>query len=347
MSMVAEQSSLISSKPKPMPRIVRFHETGPAEVLRIEDLPQREPQDNEVRLRVEAIGLNRAEIMFRNGTYLELPRFPARLGLEAAGVVDAIGGGVTDIRIGDHVSTVPSFSMNSHGVYGETAIVPAHAVVRYPANLSAVEGASIWTQYLTVWGALVHYGKLRAGDRILITAASSSIGLAAIEVAKMLGAIPIAVTRSSAKKRALLELGATHVIATAEENLPSAVRSYTDNKGAELIFDAVAGPLLESLAQCATAGAQIIEYGWLSGEATVFPLFTAFQKGLTVRGYTLYEFVNDPVLRPEAEKFVTTHLAQGRLRPKIDRTFPISQIVSAHRYLESNQQIGKIVVTVN
>ena len=330
-----------------MPKIVRIHQTGPAEVLRIEDLPEQQPQEEEVRLRIGAIGLNRAEIMFRTGAYLETPAFPARLGLEAAGVVDAVGPGVTGIKIGDRVSTVPSFSMSSHGVYGEAAIVPAHAVVRYPHNLTPIEGASIWTQYLTVWGALIHYCKVRAGQDVLITAASSSVGLAAIEVAKLLGARPIAVTRTSEKKKQLLKFGASEVIVTAEEDLPAAVGRYTGGKGAEVIFDPVAGPLLDTLAQCAAYGGQIVEYGWLSAEPTPFPLFPAFQKGLTVRGYTMYEFVNDRVLRPEAERFVTEHLAQGKLCPKIDRTFPLSQIVQAHRYLESNQQVGKVVVTVD
>ena len=330
-----------------MPKIVRIHQTGPAEVLRIEDLPEQQPKEDEVRLRVEAIGLNRAEIMFRNGTYLETPAFPARLGQEASGVVDAVGPGVTGIKISDRVGTVPSFSMSSHGVYGETAIVPAHAVVRYPHSLTPIEGASIWTQYLTVWGALVHYGKVRAGQDVVITAASSSVGLAAIEVAKLLGARPIAVTRTPAKKKRLLELGASEVIVSTEEDLPAAVGRYTGGKGAALIFDPVAGPFLDTLAQCAANGGQIIEYGWLSGEPTPFPLFPAFQKGLTVRGYTLYEFVNDRVLRPEAERFVTEHLAQGKLRPKIDCTFPLSQIVDAHRYLESNKQVGKVVVTID
>ena len=119
-----------------MPRVVLFDETGPADVLRIAELPPQEPGENEVRLRVEAIGLNRAEIMFRTGTYLETPRLPARLGLEAAGVVDAVGRGVANVTEGDRISTVPSFSMSTHGVYGDSAIVPAHAVVRYPSNLS-------------------------------------------------------------------------------------------------------------------------------------------------------------------------------------------------------------------
>ena len=329
-----------------MPKIVRFYQTGPAEVLQIEDLPQQEPKENEIRLKIQAIGLNRAEIMFRTGAYLESPVFPARLGLEAAGIVDAVGAGVTGIKIGERVSTVPSFSMSSNGIYGEEAIVPAHAVARYPSELSPVEGAAIWTQYLTVWGALVHHGKVGPGLSVLITAASSSVGLAAIEVSNLLGAKPIAVTRTSAKKRALLDVGAAQVIASAEEDLPAMVREYTDGEGVDLIFDPVAGRFLETLAACAGQNASIIEYGWLSGEATPFPLFPAFQKGLAVRGYTLYEFVNDPVLRPAAERFITDHLAQGRLKPRIDRTFSLFDVVEAHRYLESNQQVGKVVMTV-
>lgn len=194
-------------------------------------------------------------------------------------MVDAVGRGVTGIRAGDRVSTVPSFSMSSHSVYGEAAIVPGHAVVPYPHNLSPVEGASIWTQYLTVWGALIHYGKIRAGQSVLITAASSSVGLAAIEVAKLLGAKPIAVTRTSAKKNALLEFGASHTIASAEEDLPAAVRKYTDGKGADLIFDPVAGSVIETLAEGAAQGAQIIEYGWLSAEPTPFRFFRPSPKG--------------------------------------------------------------------
>ena len=329
-----------------MPKIVRFYQTGPAEVLQIEDLPQQEPKENEIRLKIQAIGLNRAEIMFRTGAYLESPVFPARLGLEAAGIVDAVSAGVTGIKIGERVSTVPSFSMSSNGIYGEEAIVPAHAVARYPSELSPVEGAAIWTQYLTVWGALVHHGKVGPGLSVLITAASSSVGLAAIEVSNLLGAKPIAVTRTSAKKRALLDVGAAQVIASAEEDLPAMVREYTDGEGVDLIFDPVAGRFLETLAACAGQNASIIEYGWLSGEATPFPLFPAFQKGLAVRGYTLYEFVNDPVLRPAAERFITDHLAQGRLKPRIDRTFSLFDVVEAHRYLESNQQVGKVVMTV-
>ena len=261
-----------------MPKIVRFYQTGPAEVLQIEDLPQQEPKENEVRLKIQAIGLNRAEIMFRTGAYLESPVFPARLGLEAAGIVDAVSAGVTGIKIGERVSTVPSFSMSSNGIYGEEAIVPAHAVARYPSELSPVEGAAIWMQYLTVWGALVHHGKVGPGLSVLIAAASSSVGLAAIEVSNLLGAKTIAVTRTSAKKRALLDVGAAQVIASAEEDLPAMVREYTDGEGVDLIFDPVAGRFLETLAACAGQNASIIEYAGSAARPRRFRFFLPSRK---------------------------------------------------------------------
>jgi NADPH:quinone reductase len=329
-----------------MPKVVRFHTTGGADVLQIEDLPEAVPKENELRLRVEALGLNRAEIMFRSGAYLETPKLPARLGYEAAGVVDAVGPGVTAFKLGDRVSTVPGFSQNSYGVYGESAIVPVHVVAQYPASLTPVEGSAIWMQYLTAWGGLIHYGRLVAGQSVLITAASSSVGLAAIQIANLIGATPIAVTRTSAKKQAILDFGAAHVIASVEEDLPEAVRKYSDGKGADLIFDPIVGPFLNTLAEAAAPGSLLIEYGALSPEPTPFPLFAALSKGLAIRGYTLFEIVSNPELKARAEHYVYEQLEKGTLKPKIDRTFPFSQIVDAHRYMESNQQIGKIAVTV-
>ena len=329
-----------------MPKIVRFHKTGDAAVLQFDELPQPEPGANEVRLKVQALGLNRAEVMFREGQYLEAPKLPARLGYEAAGVIDAVGPGVTAFKPGDRVSTVPAFSQNDYGVYGEEVLAPVHALAKYPDNLSPEEGASIWMQYITAWGGIIYHGKLSSGQSVLITAASSSVGLAAIELAKAAGARPIAVTRTSAKKKALLQAGAAEVIASAEEDLPATVRKYTQGKGAALIFDPIAGPFLETLAKSAARGAQIVVYGWLSLEPTPFPLEAALNNGLNIRGYTLFEITADPQLRAQSESYIYQQLQQGKLKPKIDRRFPFSQIAEAHRYMESNQQNGKIVVTV-
>ncbi len=329
-----------------MPKIVRFYETGGAEVLKVEESPLVEPGEGEVRLAVKAIGLNRAEVMFRRGQYLENPELPSRLGYEAAGTVDAVGPGTSGIQIGDRVSTIPSFSMRTYGVYGESAVVPAYAAARYPGSLSPVEGAAIWMQYLTAYGALIEFGQLQKDAFVLITAASSSVALAAIQIAKSVGALAIATTRGSGKKSFLRGAGADHVIVTEEEDLVEKVMAITSGKGVSLVFDPVAGPLLGKLADAAAPGACIFEYGALSPAPTTFPLFSALAKGLTVRGYTLFEIVRDPERLARGKRFVYKGIESGALKPVIDRTFPLESIVEAHRYMESNQQKGKIVVTV-
>jgi NADPH:quinone reductase len=329
-----------------MPKIVRFYETGGPQVLKIEELPLVEPGDGEVRLAVEAIGLNRAEVMFRQGQYLENPVLPSRLGYEAAGIVDAVGPGAGGINVGDRVSTIPSFSIGTYGVYGESAVVPAYAVARYPGSLSPVEGAAIWMQYLTAFGALIEFGHVQKNDFVLITAGSSSVGLAAIQVSKSVGAIAIATTRGSDKKSFLMASGADHVIVTDEEDLAERVKAITSGKGVSVVFDPVGGPFLEKLADAAAPGATIFEYGALSPLPTPFPLFSALSKGLAVRGYTLFEIVKNPERLARGKQFVYNGLESGALKPVIDRTFPLESIVEAHRYMESNQQKGKIVVKI-
>ena len=327
-------------------KIVRFHQTGGPEVLQLEDHPLPLPAANEVRLRVKAIGLNRAEVMFRMGRYLQNPILPSKLGYEASGIVEAIGPGVDPSWLNQTVSTVPAFPADKYGVYGEVAIVPVNALAAYPAKLSYQEGTSIWMQYLTAYGALIQQGHLTSGDFILITAASSSVGIAAIEIAKAEGAISIATTRTSAKKAELLALGADYVIATEEEDLVARVNEITAGKGARIVFDPVAGKTLEALAAATAFHGIIFEYGALAAEPTPYPLFAALSKHLTIKGYTLFEVVADPVVFARAKQYVFDHLENGSFKPRIDKTFPLAEIVSAHRYMESNAQIGKIVVTV-
>ncbi len=329
-----------------MPKIVRFHQTGGPDVLKLEDLPLAEPGKGEVRIKVEAIGLNRAEVMLRKGQYLETPQLPSRIGYEAAGVIDAVGPDITDLRIGDRVSTIPSFPMSQYGVYGESAIIPAYAAAPYPDKLSAIEGAAIWMQYMTAYGALIEYGDLKKDDTVLITAASSSVGLAAIQIVKAAGGVAIATTRGADKKAFLLVAGADHVIVTDEEDLVERGMALTAGKGARLVFDPVAGPVLEQLAAVTAPGGIIFEYGALAPHPTPFPLFPALAKGLTVRGYTLFEIVKNPEMLKRGKEYIYRGVESGALKPIIDRTFPLAEIAEAHRYMVSNQQKGKIVVTV-
>jgi NADPH:quinone reductase-like Zn-dependent oxidoreductase len=236
--------------------------------------------------------------------------------------------------------------MNDYAMLGEEVLAPAAALGEYPANLSPVEGAAIWMQYLTAYGALIAIAHLAKDDFVVIPAASSSVGIAAIEIAKAEGAISIATTRTSHKKADLLSLGANHVIATEEEDLVARVNQITGGKGARVIFDPVAGPTLEKLAEAAAVGGTIFEYGVLSMQPTPYPLFVALGKGLNIRGYTLMEFTSNPEKLAAAKKYIYDRLADGRFRPKVAKTFPFTQAVEAYKYLESNAQIGKVVITV-
>jgi NADPH:quinone reductase-like Zn-dependent oxidoreductase len=328
-----------------MPKIVRFHEVGDASVLKIEELPKPQPKEGEVLLKVEAIGLNRAEVMFRMGQYLEQPHFPSLLGYEASGIIEAVGPGVTGLKPGDRVSSIPSFLMTKYGTYGEYVVLPAHALAPYPANLSPVEGAAIWMQYFTAYG-VVEIGGLKKGQHLLITAAASSVGLAAIQIAKALGAISIATTRSKAKASALSDAGADFVVNTKNEDLVQRIQDITGGKGFALAFDPVAGPGLETLAKAAGEYAIILEYGALDPEPTPYPLFAAIGKGLNIRGFRVSEILSAPEHFGRAKKFITDKLADGTFRPIIAKTFALSEIVEAHRYMESNEHVGKIVVTV-
>ncbi|GAA4377010.1 zinc-dependent alcohol dehydrogenase family protein [Actinomadura verrucosospora] len=330
-----------------MAMTVMFHELGGPEVMRIEDVEVREPGPGELRIRVEAIGLNRAEVLFRTGRYIEpVTAFPARLGTEAAGVVEAVGEGVTGFRPGQPVSTVPGFSQNEYGVYAEQAIVPASAVLHRPEGLGAVEGAAVWMPYLTAYGALVEVGGMRPGDTVVLNAASSSVGLAAIHVADRVGATPIALTRTAAKKDALLKEGAAEVIVTGEDDVAGRVLAATGGRGAEFVFDAVAGPGVTDLARLVAPGGSLLVYGALSGEPTPYPGIELGLPALNMRTYTMLETARDPERLRRAAAFVTSGLRSGALRPVVDRAFPLAEIADAHRHLESNTQIGKIVVTV-
>jgi NADPH:quinone reductase-like Zn-dependent oxidoreductase len=182
---------------------------------------------------------------------------------------------------------------------------------------------------VTAYGALIDIAKLRSGDLVVITAASSSVGLAAIQIANLVGATTIAVTRTSRKKPALLEFGAAHVIASAEEDLEQRLQQIAGPDGVRVVFDPIGGPI----------------FG-LSAEPTPFPLFTVLSKSLMLRGYLVHEIVGDPLRLEAAKAFILHGLRSGSLRPVIAKTFPFEEIVEAHRFLESNEQFGKIVVTV-
>lgn len=325
---------------------VRFDRHGGPEVLRFETAEIPAPRPGAVRIRVKALGLNRAEALMRSGAYIETPSLPSGLGLEAAGIVDALGDGVVGFEPGDAVSVIPAISMAASPTYAEYISVPANRVVKHPADLTWNQAAAAWMQYLTAFGALVETARLRRDDKVVITAASSSVGLAAIEIANIVGAMPIAVTRGSAKRQALLDAGAAHVIATETEDLGLRLRQIAGPAGVRVVFDPIGGPIFEPLTDAMARGGMLIEYGGLSGLPTPFPLPSVLGKSLTLRGYLVHEITGVPERLETAKQFILDGLASGKLQPTISKCFPFDRIVDAHRYLESGAQFGKIVVTM-
>ncbi len=329
-----------------MSRVVRFHNIGGPDVLKIEDISVPQPKAGEVQIRAKALGLNRAEVMFRTGQYVTEPKFPAILGYEVAGVIEAIGPGVDGFAVGDKVSVVPCFMLGEYGLHGELVNAPAFGVVKHPPNLSWAEAAATWMMFVTAYGALVDIANIQRGDVVLIRAASSSVGLAAIQIVNMLGGISVALTRGSSKRDTLLAAGAQHVIATEEQDLVAEVMKITNGKGARIAFDPVGGPEVPKILEALSYLGIFFQYGALDTSNVEAPVLALLGKDLTIRGYQLFEITKDPARLEQAKRFVVDGLASGALKPKIAKTFKLDEIVDAYRFMESNTQVGKIVVTI-
>jgi NADPH:quinone reductase-like Zn-dependent oxidoreductase len=329
-----------------MSRTIKFAKSGGPEVLEFIEMEVPAPGPGEVRIKVKAIGINRAESMWRLDDYIEPVQFPAGLGYEAAGIVDAVGSDVTDVAVGDEVNVMPSFSMNQYHTYGEVILVPAYAVVPHPKSLSYADAASIWMMFVTAYSALVEGAKVTKGDFVIIPAASSSVGLAAIQIANYAGATPIALTRTSAKRQQLLDAGAAHVIPTEEVDLVAEVMRITDGKGARVAFDPVGGPTFPTLISALAFQGIVYLYGALAEGPTTLPVLEMIAKMPTVKAHNIWLTSGDETRRKAAIAYVLKGLEVGALKPVIDRTLKFDDMVEVHRYLERNSQLGKIVVTV-
>ncbi|MET3178455.1 UNVERIFIED_ORG: NADPH2:quinone reductase [Variovorax guangxiensis] len=329
-----------------MSRVIHFNRVGGAEVLEFVDVEVAAPLADEVQISVKALGINRAEIMYRNGQYVIDPVFPAKMGYEAAGDVTAVGSNVTDFKVGDRVSVIPAFSFANYGMYGELVNAPVHAVVKIPDGISYEESAATWMKFVTVFGALVLMGGMKAGDTVVLGASSSSLGLAAIQMANMVGATPVALTRSLDIEKQLRAAGAAHVFTGDDPELTDKIRALTGGEGARLVFDPVGGPGARALFRAMAYEGIYYQYGALSPADLPVPVMDVLSQHLTLRGYELFEITEVPERLAAAKKFITEGLSSGALKPVIDKVFDFADIADAHRYMEAGSQIGKIVVKV-
>ncbi len=331
----------------PGTRVVRLHELGGPDALKIDTMAPRDPDTGEVLINVAFIGLNNSEAQLRRGDYPMMDAdMPTRIGRECTGIVEAVGPCVDRISPGDRVCTIPAFDVKRHGVYGDWCVVPQEAVVPLPENLGMREGAAVWQQYLTAFGPLVLYGNVGKEDRVLVTAGASSVGLGAIQMAKARGAEVMATSRTAAKAEAMRTAGADHVVITSQAPLADEVMRLTNGRGFTLCLDPIAGPGVADLLACAAPKAKVFLYGQLDSQPAPLPLIDLLKKGASIQGYTLWEITLDPDSRRRAVNEISGMITSGKLAPIIDSEFTLDDIVEAHRYLDSGRQAGKIVVRV-
>jgi NADPH2:quinone reductase len=328
-------------------RVLRLHELGyPAQTLRIERIRRPTLRPDEVGIRVHAFALNRADWLYARGLHYTAPELPSRIGSECAGVVEEVGSAVQNIRPGDKVASVP-FNTTMHGVQGEYAVVPERYVAPWPEELSAIEATSIWMQYLTAYFAFIEVGQLTARDNILITAASSSAGLAAVQLAKLQGATVIATTRSSAKASLIHEAGADTVVVVDEHtDLAGAVLEASGEQGVRIVYDPVAGPFMRRYLEALAPHARIFIYGLLSGQATELDIVPLVRRAAIVHPYSMFNHVSDPEQLRLGIGFVLDAVREQGLRPRIGKVFGFEESIRAYEELDADSHYGKIVVNV-
>ena len=326
-----------------MPRVVVFDEFGGPDVMHVVDEPTVEPAAGEVRVRIEAFAVNPLDQMMRSGASpAPMPLPHARLGVEGTGVVDTLGPGVTGLEIGDPVILTAIPDANVRGSYAEYTTVPANRVIARPAGLSITEAAAIWVAYSTAYGALVEKAGMRPGDHVLISAASGGVGRAAMQIANQIGAVPIAVTRHTAKEDDLLAAGAAAVIATDHMDVAEVVRNLTGGAGADIVLDLVMGPGQQDLLKAARPEGTLVAAGFLDPRPTPVPASTS----LTIFRYRSFEHTLDDIVVKRMAAFLNAGVRLGALRPAIDQVFALDDVAESHRHLEKGLHAGKIVVTV-
>lgn len=324
-----------------MPRVVVFDQFGGPEVLQVVEEPVIEPQAEEIRVRIQAFAVNPLDAMMRSGTGpAPVPLPHARIGVEGAGVVDAVGPGVTGLAVGDQVILTAIPDATVRGSYADYTTAPASRVIARPDGLDATQAAAIWVGFSTAYGALVESAGMRPGDHVLITAASGAVGRAAMQIANQLGAVPIALTRDGGKKDALLACGAAAVIVAGEEDLVDAVHRHTGGAGADIVLDLVMGPGQLQLVRAARAGGTLIVAGFLDPRPTAFPSGTP----LTIVTYRGFDHILDPVVVSRMAAFLKAGVRLGVLDAAVDQVFTLDEVADAHRRLETGLHAGKIVV---
>lgn len=327
---------------------VTFAEVGGPEVLQLTALELAPVGPNEVRVKIQAIGVNRFEALYRRNFYVIPPQLPAAMGVEGVGIIVEKGEQVEDFAVGERVSILPTQApIVGTGVYATHANVPVSAIVKSISGTSDVEEASIWMAALQAYNLLSKVA-VGPGDAVVVTAGTSSVGTALIQIARDMGATVFATTRKSFRKQELLDLGAHRAIATDEEVLSEVVKKATAGVGVKLVLDTVGGELLKQCVASLAERGSVFSYGAqtspdITAARVDVPLVALDRRSLTF--VDLFELVDVPERFAAAKDYIRNATARGVLKLRIDSTFKLEDVQEAHRRMEEGPLNGKIVIT--
>lgn len=329
---------------------VIFSEIGGPEVLKVESFELPPVGAEEVRVSIEAIGVNRFEALYRRNFYVVPATLPSVLGVEGVGTVMEVGAQVVGHSIGDRVAILPvQTPFVGSGIYATHANVPASALVKSIAGTTAIEEAAVWMAGLQAYN-LITKAPVGTGDAVLVTAGTSPVGGALIQFARDMGATVLSTTRTEARKQELLDLGAHHVIATDEEALTDVVMDATGGKGLKVVLDTVGGALLAQCVACLAEGGSLFSYGAqtspdITAARVDVPLVALDRRFLSF--VDLFELTDVPERFAAAQEYIRDAVARGAFRPRVDSTFRLADVQEAHRRMEDGVLSGKVVITTN
>jgi len=319
-------------------KAVVFAKLGGPEVLHIGEVPKPEVKPGMILIRVRAAGINFADTLFRQGQYLMQPKLPDVPGLEAAGEVEAVGEGVVNFKPGMRVAGLGSRT------YAEFALAPANQVIPIPDSLTFDEGAAFPVQVLTAWHMLHTSHNTGPGQTVLVHSAAGGVGIVAIQIAKAAGARVIGTVSSDSKASLASQYGADDVINYATHDFAQETNRLTNGRGADLILDAVGATTMEKGLGCLAPFGHLILYGRAGGPPEPLNLFRLFEKSLKVSGFVLYTAAAVPEVMRHGIEASFRLIAEGKLKLLVGRKFPLAEAAEAHRFMESRQSTGKLVL---
>ncbi len=315
--------------------------------LELREYTPNSPGPGEVRLKVEAFALNWGDMDLMQGRYsFNFSRLPARVGCEAVGIVDQVGDGVADIQPGERYCTLPYF-YDMKGASGDTVVIDRRYLTKAPDGMDPVEAGSIWMQFMTAYFPIVELAKAGPGVNILVTAATSTAGYSALQIGKLMGANMIATSRFEHNRDYLLEGGASHVHVGGGEGLPEAVTALTNGRGVDAVFDSVGAGMISQYSRVLAKNSQIFFYGTLDEKLPELPMMHLYQANAIFKPYSLFNYIEDAAAKERGLNFVYGALATGRLRPNVDKIFPMEDFRKAWEYLRAPRKShGKVMIRV-